>query len=293
MHNKKTGFISIIGRPSSGKSTLINKICNDKISIVSKHPQTTRFIIKGIYNDDDSQIVFLDTPGFHHFDSILNRSLSNLAIRNLDDGDLILYIVDLSRDLGEEENAIINYVSQYSDKLIVAFNKIDLVEKQNISLLSKIQKRLSALQYCVISAKNGENIDLLIKALKDNLKEGPLYYPDDYVTDQSIPFRIEEIVREKVFQLTSEEIPHSVYVKVVDLIENKNKIKATAKIFVEKNSQKGILVGKGGSMIKKIGILARKELEKIFDTQVNLFLSIIVDHKWKNNKTLLKKMFKL
>ena len=291
---KRVGFVSIIGRPSSGKSTLINYICGYKVSIVSKHPQTTRFLIRGIYNSDDSQIIFIDSPGYHHFNSNLNKGLSNLAIRNLNDGDLILYLVDITRDFGEEEIDIIEKLkeSRKKDKIIITFNKIDEPEIKK-ETKEEILKRLGNLPYVEISAKFGKNVDKLLSLIKERLPEGEMFYPEDYVTDQPIPFRIGEVVREKIFNNTRDEVPHSTYVEVKDLKVYDNHIIANAIINVETDSQKGILIGNKGSMIKKIGEQARKDLEDIFERKVSLFLSVKVDKNWRKNNDLLKKMFSI
>jgi len=291
---KRVGFVSIIGRPSSGKSTLINYICGYKVSIVSKHPQTTRFLIRGIYNSDDSQIIFIDSPGYHHFNSNLNKGLSNLAIRNLNDGDLILYLVDITRDFGEEEIDIIEKLKESGkkDKIIITFNKIDEPEIKK-ETKEEILKRLGNLPYVEISAKFGKNVDKLLSLIKERLPEGEMFYPEDYVTDQPIPFRIGEVVREKIFNNTRDEVPHSTYVEVKDLKVYDNHIIANAIINVETDSQKGILIGNKGSMIKKIGEQARKDLEDIFERKVSLFLSVKVDKNWRKNNDLLKKMFSI
>lgn len=290
---KKVGFVAIIGRPSSGKSTLINYICGYKVSIVSKHPQTTRFLIRGIYNSEDSQIIFIDSPGYHHFNSNLNKGLSNLAVRNLSEGDIVLYIVDLTRDFGEEEIDIIKKLKEIvdKDKIIIAFNKIDEEIKQKTK--EEVLKNMNNIPYVEISAKFGKNVDKLLNLIKEKLPEGDLFYPEEYVTDQSIPFRISEIVREKIFNNTRDEVPHSTYVDVKDFKVYDNHIIANAVVNVETDSQKGILIGNKGSMIKKIGEQARKDLEDIFERKVSLFLSVKVDKDWKKNNNLLKKMFSI
>ena len=290
---KKSGFISLIGRPSSGKSTLINTICGYKISIVSNRPQTTQFIVRGIYNDDESQMIFIDTPGFHHFDSNLNRGLSNIAARTLDDGDLVLYLVDISRDFGEEEKAIIEKLKKIDKKIIIAFNKIDMVSTYKENIEKEIRDSLKNADFIEISAKTETNIKELKELIKNHLPYGPLYYPEEYVTDQSIPFRIKEVVREKVFLNTSEEIPHSIYVEVDSLDVKEEKIIAYATIFVERMSQKGMIIGKSGKMIKKIGEEARLDLQEILERKVNLFLNVKPHLNWRKDEKFLKKMFNL
>ncbi len=293
-NNKKSGFISLIGRPSSGKSTLINTICGYKISIVSDRPQTTQFLIRGIYNDKESQIIFIDTPGYHHFDSKLNRNLSKLSVKSLEEGDLILYLVDLTRDFGEEEESIIEKMKSTELQVIVAYNKVDICdEEKSKAVKSKIKLGLNSKTTLDISAKTGEGVDKLLKIIKKFLPYGPNYYPEEFVTDQSIPFRIKEVTREKVFNNTIEELPHSVYVEVDSLDVKDEKIISRATIFVERNSQKGIVIGKEGSMIKKIGEEARLELQDIFERKVNLFLNVKLHKNWRKDEKFIKKRFYL
>ena len=290
----KSGFVSLIGRPSAGKSTLINYICGYKVSIVSAHPQTTRFLLRGIYTNEAAQIVFIDTPGVHDFNSNLNRGLSNLAVRNIDEADLVLYIVDLTRKFGAEEQTIIDSLAAAKRNVIVVFNKSDVAENDT-GIMREVLSRLNdgdySIPYIVVSSKHGNKMKDLVRLITDKLPEGPMYYPDDYVTDQTIPFRISEVVREKIFRNTGEEVPHSTYVEVEKLNVTDDKIVAHATVFTETESQKGILVGKGGSKIKKIGMQSREELAEIFERSVNLFLNVKVNPNWRKNDALLKKMF--
>lgn len=290
----KSGFVSLIGRPSSGKSTLMNTICGFKISIVSPLPQTTRFAVRGVVTEPNYQIVFVDTPGYHKAESYLNRELTAVAEQTLKDGDLILYLVDLSRDFGDEEEAIVNLVRLYIDKLIIVFNKIDTISSkpQDCTVFKEVKSRLPDVPYVFISAENGNGIKEMEEKIASLLPNGPLYYPEEYVTDQSIPFRIEEIVREKVFERTKEEVPHSIYVKTENLNVTTGKIKAYAAIYVDRESQKGIIVGKSGSVIKEIGSAARESLIEIFERNVQLFLTVKVHANWKRDKKFIDKMFK-
>lgn len=290
----KSGFVSLVGRPSAGKSTLMNTICGFKVSIVSPLPQTTRFAVRGIVTEPNYQIVFVDTPGYHKAESYLNRELTAVAEQTLKDGDLILYLVDLSRDFGEEEEAVVNLVRSYADKSVIVFNKIDniLNKPQDCNVFKEVNSRLPDVPYVFISAENGSGIKEMEEKIVSLLPNGPLYYPEEYVTDQSIPFRIEETVREKVFERTKEEVPHSVYVKTEDLSVTANKIKAYAAIYVDRESQKGIIVGKNGSVIKEIGSAARESLIEIFERKVQLFLTVKVHTNWKKNKKFVDKMFK-
>lgn len=291
--NFKSGFVSLIGRPSSGKSSLINAICGYKVSIVSNHPQTTQSVIKGIYNDENTQIVFLDTPGYHNFNSFLNKGLSTLAKNTLEDGDVIMYVVDVTREFGEEEEEIINILKKIKKPIIVVFNKIDKKDKNSENKIHLIKNKVNASSYIETSALQGYNINELINVLKSFLKEGPRYYDKEMITDQSIPFRIKEIVRENICKFTKNEIPHAVYVIIDDLKVTDSVITAHASIFVEKEGQKTILIGKEGKMIKKIGENARIELEEIFERKVNLFLVVKVHHNWRKDKEFLKKIYQI
>lgn len=290
----KSGFVSLIGRPSSGKSTLMNTICGFKVSIVSPLPQTTRFAVRGVVTEQNYQIVFVDTPGYHKAESHLNRELTAVAEQTLKDGDLILYLVDLSRDFGEEEKAVVNLVRPYVNKAIIVFNKIDNISGkfEDCNVFKEVISRLPDVPYVFISAENGSGIREMEEKIASLLPSGPLYYPEEYVTDQSIPFRIEETVREKVFERTKEEVPHSVYVKTESLNVTAGKIKAYAAIYVDRESQKGIIVGKNGSVIKEIGSAARESLAEIFERNVQLFLTVKVHANWKKDKKFVDKMFK-
>ncbi|MBN2545631.1 MAG: GTPase Era [Spirochaetes bacterium] len=289
----KSGFVSLIGRPSSGKSSLINLICGYKISIVSAHPQTTQSVIRAVYSDNEAQIIFLDTPGYHNFNSILNKGLSNLAKKTLEDGDIVLYIIDITRYFGKEEEEIIEILKRTDKPIIAVFNKIDKKNEQSEIIKKEIRIRLNFINEIEISVLKKSNIDLLLEIVKNNLPYGPRYYDDDVVTDQSIPFRIKEIVREKVANNTKNEVPHSVYIDIFDLKTTEELITAHATIFVEKNSQKIILIGKKGNMIKKIGEDSRKDLMNIFERRVNLFLNVKIHNNWKKNIKFLKKRYEI
>lgn len=291
----KSGFAALIGRPSSGKSTLINAVCGFKVSIVASQPQTTRYTVRGIYTEEKLQVIFIDTPGFHHFTSFLNKGLSDLAAATLNDGDIVLYVVDLTRDFGEEEEAIVSLVEKHKDRTIIVFNKSDEAGdyKEKSSNFREIRERFSDVPFVVTSAKNEKGLRELLDVISSRFCEGPLFYPEEFVTDQSIPFRIEEVVRETMFDFTSEEIPHSVYVKVDNLEITDKKITAWATIYADRNSQKGIIVGKGGANIKNIGSKARENLENIFEKKCNLFLNVKVHDNWRKDEKFIKKLFNL
>jgi GTP-binding protein Era len=291
--NFKSGFAVLIGRPSTGKSTLINNICGYKISAVSNTPQTTQYIIRGIYNDDESQIIFIDTPGYHHYDSNLNKGLSNLAVRTLKEADIILYLVDLSKNFGEEEDAIIKKLKSSAVPIILVYNKLDLKNNESLILQKDIESRLEIQYKIEISSLNGTNVKTLISLIKSLLPEGPMYYPPEFVTDQTIPFRIKEIIREKICNFMKDEIPHATYVDIEKLDVTDKKITAYALIFIERESQKGMIIGKGGKMIKKIGESARIDLKEIFERDIDLFINVKTHYKWRRKDDFLKKKFNL
>ena len=299
-YNKKSGIVCIVGRPSTGKSSLINQICGEKISIVTPHPQTTRHKIPGIYNDNDSQIIFMDTPGFHQFSHSLNQKLSKISLQSLQDTDLILYLVDISRIFGKEEEILVTELIKFQDKLLLVFNKTDLINKmtdsntdkiENIENVRIIKEKLNPKHCLFISVLKNDGIPELIQTIKERLDFGPVYYPDDYYTDQPIAFRIKEIIRERIMLYTKEEIPHAIYIDIIKMEVEESFIRCNAVIFVERESQKGIVIGKSGKLIKKIGIESRSELSRIFERSVDLFLKVKVNYKWRRNEKLLKKMF--
>jgi GTP-binding protein Era len=293
----RSGFVAIIGRPSAGKSTLLNNLIGEKVSIVSKIPQTTRNQIRGIYQGENYQIIFLDTPGFHFSAKKFNRKLVLEIGKSARDADVILYLIDISRKWGEEETKIVDFLRKHQGKpLIIALNKIDLVQNNNGQLFLEVEKHLKSLNYqkmISFSALEKINLKQVLTILKDQLPEGPRYYPDDYYTDQSFVSRVTEIVREKVFQLTQDEIPHGCYCDL-DYFEEKQAGKLLVLkiiIYIEQESQKKIMIGKNGSLIKKIGVLAREDLEQIFDRQIYLDLKVKVRKNWRKDEKILQKMF--
>lgn len=287
------GFVAVVGRPSAGKSTLINSIIEEKVSIVSSIPQTTRTHIRAIYQDSDSQIIFVDTPGLHISNKKFNKALSKEVHSSLKEQDCILYIIDATRDFGPEEEQLINIVSQHKDRTIIAFNKSDLLnEDAQRTFFEKHLKDFSKKHVFSISAKTGSGVQELTECIKKRLPEGHMHYPEDYITDQPVELRISEIIREKVFQNTKGEIPHSTYVEI-DNIEDeaeKNVRIILGTIYTETESQKQILIGKDGNMIKKISTAARQELEDIFDKKIFLRLKAKVHKKWRNDEKTLKKI---
>lgn len=295
MEEKRCGIVSIIGRPSSGKSTFLNYVSGGKVSIVSKMPQTTLNAIRGIVTLPNGQIIFIDTPGYNISTSVFNLKLQEIAVQSLNDADVILYIIDVTRSFGEEEEAIIKILQNVSKPIAIAFNKIDDKHaNRSLSFVSlqtyfpKLSSDNSVLMVGVpklfdVSAKTGEGIDVLIQSIVANLPLSPLLYPPEFYTDQDVSFRIEEIIREQIILNTKDEVPHATYVKIDDMKMQKNgkRLNVKATLYADRESQKGILIGKDASVIKKIRINAEKELFKLFPYFISLELKVKVDKNWR------------
>ena len=287
----KSGFTAIIGRPNVGKSTLLNQILGQKIVIATDKAQTTRKRIKGIYTTSQGQVVFIDTPGVHKPLNKLGEFLLDEAKVAVPDADLILFLVDGSEPAGKGDMWIAKNILQTDIPIIIVMNKVDKVKKQgkmDENLLT--YKTLFEKNYPIvkISAKTGRNIDTLMKNIFKNLPEGTLLYPEDVVTEESMRDVTEEIIREKILLNTSDEIPHSVAVKVESYLENDDIDRIYATIYCETKSQKGILIGKGGSLLKKIGTEARLDIEKTADKKVFLGLEVKVEKDWRKKQSSLK-----
>ena len=287
----KSGFAAIIGRPNVGKSTLLNKIIGQKIVITTDKAQTTRKRIKGIYTTDEGQIVFIDTPGVHKPLNKLGEFLLDEAKIAVPDADLILFLVDGSEPAGKGDKWIAQNILQTDIPVIIVMNKVDKlkkpekVEENLISYKTLFEKNYPVVK---ISAKTGRNIDTLIKNIYKTLPEGDLLYPEDIVTEESMRSVTEEVIREKILLNTSDEIPHSVAVQVNSYTEEEAIDRITATIYCETKSQKGILIGKGGNLLKKIGTEARLELEKIVEKKVFLGLEVKVEKDWRKKDNILK-----
>jgi len=283
----KSGFVTIIGRPNVGKSTFLNKVLGQKITITSDKPQTTRNNISGIYTCETSQLIFIDTPGIHKPKHKLGTFMTNEAINTLNTVDLVLFMVDCTMPLGKGDEFIIEELKKVKAPVFLIINKVDLATdivafKDNVD---RYKKRFKFKGIFSVSAFRGDNVDKLLVDIENEMEEGPKYYPDDMITDHPEKFIISELVREKVLRLTKEEIPHSVMV-VIDNMEfdktNPKLININASIIVERNSQKGIIIGKGGSMIKEIGTLARKDILYLLGNKVFLDLHCKVEKDWRN-----------
>lgn len=281
----KTGFITLIGRPNAGKSTLLNNILEQKIAIMSNKPQTTRNIINGIYTDENSQIVFIDTPGIHKPKHKLGDYMMKLANGALSESEIIYLIISADEKFGSGDQRIINIVKKLNVPTFLILNKIDLIKKDDIFKIIDFYKKLYDFKEIIpISALKSINVDKLINLTKKYLPESVKMYPDDIITDSPEYFLISEFIREKVLLLTSEEIPHSVSV-VIDKIEKEDNYKKhiMATIVVERKSQKGIIIGKQGNLIKKIGKLARKDIEELLQEKIFLELWVKVIKEWRNS----------
>ncbi|UTC84908.1 GTPase Era [Treponema denticola] len=290
-----SGVVTIIGRPSAGKSTFLNTASGEKVSIVSSIPQTTRNAIRGIVNTTKGQIVFIDTPGYHKSEKKLNLKLQEIAKTRLEEGDAVLYLIDLSREFGEEEKNICSLLIPLQNKTVIGLNKADLksskadlVKKELLSLLPDIpQERIFE-----ISALKDEGINEILSLLIELLPEGEALYPEDIYTDQDVVFRITEIIREQAILHTREEIPHALYAGVEDAEMRKNgkELWVRAFLYVEKESQKAMLIGKGAAVIKSIRIKSMTELRKIFPYKVQLDLQVRVNKNWRQKDNIIKKI---
>ncbi|HAF17054.1 MAG: GTPase Era [Thermacetogeniaceae bacterium] len=288
----KSGFISIIGRPNVGKSTLLNQFVGHKIAIVSDKPQTTRNRILGILTTEDAQAVFIDTPGIHKPRHKLGAYMTRLAQKTLEEVDLVLYVVDASVPPGGGEEYILDQLQDIKTPVLLVLNKIDLVNKPELlPVIDWFQKRYSFQEIVPVSALNGENLEQLKMLITANLTEGPFFYPAEMVTDQPEVFVAGEIIREKVLHLTREEIPHAVAVVIEQMQQRPNGVLYIAGvIYVERDSQKGIIIGKKGGMLKEIGKLARQELEAIFGSRVYLELWVKVKKDWRDDEQILRSL---
>jgi GTP-binding protein Era len=311
MNEKKAAFVALAGRPSAGKSTLLNRICGEKVSIVSAVPQTTRNAIRGIINRAQGQIVFVDTPGRHASEKKINKKLMEVSDRSIHESDLVLYVLDASRKPGPEEEAVALTLAPMADKTAVAVNKIDIsgtdIEKAGAFVREKLPG-LKPERVFPVSALSGAGIAPLLSCLYEMAPAGGAFYPEEYYTDQDVQFRIAEIIREKAINRLRQELPHSLYVDVADMefkdssnndspnqdsgnqISRKRRLWVRAFILVERESQKGMVVGKGGAMIKAIRQDAQKDLNRVFDWKTELDLRVKTARDWRHNDGLLKKL---
>lgn len=287
----KSGFVSIIGRPNVGKSTLLNRILGEKIVAVSDKPQTTRNVIRGILSDDNSQIVFVDTPGIHAARNRINRAMVDAALTAVTGIDLLLLVVDASQKI--DEPFVKDICSKAGAPIYLVLNKIDQVEPKEklFSVIEGYTRLYSFPEIIPISAQTGSNIERLVGLVREHLPEGEPFFPDDILTDLPEKFIVAELIREKVFRLTTKEIPYGTAVVVDTFQERENGVVAiTATIMVERDSHKGIVIGKQGSMLKKIGQQARRDIERLLGTRIFLELFVQVQERWTERTAMLREL---
>lgn len=285
----KSGFISVIGRPNVGKSTLLNQVIGEKISIISDKPQTTRNKIQLVYTREDVQLVFLDTPGMQMPKNKLGEYMLKVSRSTLEEVDVVTFMVDESMDIGKMDSYILDILREIHTPIVLLINKIDKMDKENlIELVDKYDKLDIFKEIIPISALNNDNVERYINVLKDLMPEGPQYFPDDMITDQPERFIISELIREKTLINLKEEIPHGIYVNIDEVKTRKDGalMDVFATIFTERESHKGIVIGKKGKMLKTIGKAAREDIENLMGTQINLQLWVKVEKNWrdKDNK---------
>ncbi|WP_285400189.1 GTPase Era [Lysinibacillus sp. fls2-241-R2A-57] len=288
----KSGFISIIGRPNVGKSTFLNRVIGQKIAIMSDKPQTTRNKVQGVLTSNDSQMIFIDTPGIHKPKHKLGDFMLKVSKNTLREVDVIMFMVNAEQKLGKGDEFILEMLAGNPTPVFLIINKIDQIHPDELmGIIESYKDRYDFAEIVPISALQGNNVDNLLVTLTKYLPEGPQYYPADQVTDHPERFIISELIREKVLHLTREEIPHSIAV-VIDKIrrdeENEDKIRVAATIIVERDSQKGIVIGKRGALLKEVGIRARKDIEMLLGSKVYLELWVKVQKDWRNKSTHLR-----
>lgn len=284
--NHKSGFVAVVGRPNVGKSTLLNQLVGQKIAIVSDTPQTTRNRILGILTLPDAQVLFLDTPGIHKPQHKLGEYMVNSARSALREVDVILFVSDVSESVGPGERFILEMLKEEKTPVVLVLNKVDLLPKEKLlPIITQYSAFRDFTAIVPVSALSGSNTDRLLSVIKEILPEGPQYYPEDEVTDQPERVVAAEFIREKIFRLTREEIPHSTAVEVEEMKTRPNgDVFLRATIYVERESQKGIIIGAKGAMLKEIGQQARLDLESIFDSRFFVDLWVKVKNDWRNKE---------
>lgn len=284
----KSGYVAVVGRPNAGKSTLLNKLVKFNISIISDKPQTTRDIINFIYTDDDAQIIFMDTPGYQIARNKLGDYMDKAMRSALEDADMILYIIDGSVQFKAGEKELMDIVTSANKDVVIAMNKIDKKESHIDEIIAEINSRNLKSITVPISAGNDENLDKLLDEIKNILKPGPMYYDGEYLTDKPMKFIVSEIIRQKCLLYLSEEIPHGINIEILKYEELEDSVNIDAIIYCERDSHKGIVIGKDASMIKKIRLAAKKDIKAMLDTEVNLKLNVKVAKNWRKNEDKVK-----
>ena len=289
----KSGFVSIIGRPNVGKSTLTNRIIGEKLSIVSNKPQTTRNNIMSIYNKgDEAQLVFVDTPGLHKPKNKLGNEMVKMATDTVGEVDLLVFITEPQSKVGKGDKFILDNIKDKNVPVFLLINKTDKSTPEEIAeTITAYSEAYSFKEIVPISAINGNNVDTLLNLMIDNMPEGPRYYPEDMITDRQERFIVMEIIREKALRLLEQEVPHGIAVEVLSMKTNeKGAYKIEANMLCEKNSHKGIIIGKDGAMLKRISTYARQDIEKFLDTKVYLRIWVKVKEEWRDSPFLLKEL---
>ncbi|MDY3030982.1 MAG: GTPase Era [Clostridia bacterium] len=288
-NNFKSGFAAIIGMPNVGKSTLLNRIAGQKVAIISEKPQTTRNKILAIYTTDEEQIIFTDTPGIHKPHNKLDEFMVSVARDSMNETDVLLFVVDASRTIRDTEREIAKNIGKTGLPCILVMNKIDNIQKEDLLPMIADYSNMHEFEAIVpISAKTGDGVEILINNIKEYLEEGPQFYDEDMVTDQPEKQIAAEIIREKMLWLLQKEVPHGVAIEITKMREKENITDIYATIYCEKPGHKGIIIGKNGEMLKKIGTMARSDIEKMLDKKVYLELWVKVKSDWRNSDFLIK-----
>lgn len=279
----KSGFVSILGRPNAGKSTLMNALVGQKVAIVADKPQTTRTAVQGVLTEEGVQIVFIDTPGIHRSDSSLNKRMMDAVRNSLEERDLLIFMVDASKAFGSDDERAISILRKDGPPVILAVNKVDTVKAKAdlLPLMEEYSKRFDFAEYIPISAKKGDGLDTIRKAVFSRMPEGPQYFPEDHVTDQPARFLASELIREKVLLATRQEVPHATNVTIEQWEETPTIVRIYATIMVERDGQKAIIIGAKGSVLKQIGTQAREEMEALFGIRIYLDLHVKVEAGWR------------
>lgn len=286
----KSGFVAIIGRPNVGKSTLMNQVIGQKIAIMSDKPQTTRNKIHGVYTSEQQQIVFLDTPGIHKRQSKLGDYMNQTALNTLGEVEAALFLIDASEGMGGGDRYIAEQLKNVRTPVILVMNKIDKIEPEALlPLIEEYCKLHNFAEIVPVSAMLGSNVSTLLEQLGKYLPEGPQYYPDDQVTDHPEQFVCAELIREKILQMTREEVPHSIAVTIEDMkVQDNGVVYISAVIFVERDSQKGIIIGKQGALLKEVGKRARQDIQNLLGSKIFMDLWVKVKKDWRNQERVLR-----
>lgn len=292
----KSGFVSMVGRTNVGKSSIINALVGEKVAAIANKPQTTRNAIRAIVNKENLQIIFMDTPGIHKPKSKLGNTMVETAFGTIGDVDVILFVIEAtSNEIGKGDRIILDKIKEAKCKTILIINKIDLVDREKLAKVIELYKNEYDFEAIIpVSVTKNKNVDVIIDEIRKNLNEGPAYYDIEEYTDQTMRQLVEETVREKALKLLNDEVPHGLYIETEKMKKRKTKEKqpiydVEATIYCLKNSHKGIIIGKDGNMLKRIGTYARQDLEKMLDTKINLKLWVKVKEDWLNDDKIVKK----